>query len=291
MTTVASTESEHAVSPPARRALRRRQAAVLILVLAGTVVWIASWRRPSGPASGTQIHGQVANAPVGNTLRVGTFNIRGGKGIDERRDLARTAESIGDLDLIALNEVHGAWFWQSGNQAQDLGHRLGHAWLFAPTEKRWWHREFGNGLLSSVPVSNWQRIPLERQYGKSYRNVLWAVVRFNNRAIHVLVTHLDRSDDRDRSAQLSAVAELFLSLEAPALLMGDMNSTARDPIIRRLLDVANVAEGLGQVLDDHQTGRIDWIFARGLRVADAGMINTGASDHPSFWVELELPGP
>lgn len=226
--------------------------------------------------------------PVHQTIRVGTFNIRGGKGLDDRRDLDRTAECLGNLDLVGLSEVHGPWLWQDEDQAEVLGHKLGLAWLFAPTEMRWWHYRFGNGLLTSLPVVRWQRIPLSRQFGESYRNVLWTVLEFAGQRIHVLVTHIDRSDDRDRRAQLDAVAELFLSLEAPVILLGDMNSTAADPPIGRLLAEPEVEDCLGKVLDDHGTGRIDWIFARGLEAVDAAMCHNGASDHPSFWAELKL---
>lgn len=289
MTTAELDKLDAAVNSSRRR---RRWRGMLLAALAaalGAVVWSSSLRRPCGPASGQTLGGPVIRQPsVQETIRVGTFNIRGGKGLDDRRDLERTAECLSDLDLVGLNEVHGPWLWQDQDQAEILGRKLGLAWLFAPTEERWWHYHFGNGLLTSLPVARWQRIPLARRFGESHRNVLWAVVELGGERIHVLVTHIDRSDDRDRRAQLETVAELFLSLESPAVLLGDMNSTSEDPTIRRLLAAPDVEDCLGAVLDDDPTGRIDWIFARGLETVDGAICQNGASDHPSFWAELRL---
>ena len=80
------------------------------------------------------------------TIRLGTFNIHGGTGIDGRRDLDRVAECLRDLDFVALNEVHG-WSALSGSdQAEELGRRLGMQWLFASANQQWYYREFGNGF-------------------------------------------------------------------------------------------------------------------------------------------------
>jgi len=46
------------------------------------------------------------------------------------------------------------------SQAQVLGEKLNMQWLFAPSENRWWHESFGNGVLSSASVRDWRRVPL-----------------------------------------------------------------------------------------------------------------------------------
>jgi endonuclease/exonuclease/phosphatase family metal-dependent hydrolase len=106
-------------------------------------------------------------------------------------------------------------------------------------------------------------------------------------ALHVLVTHLDRV--QDRAAQLDRVTAEFLSLPEPALLMGDLNTTADDPQLARLLAEPGVrdlvAEGLGP---KPPPVRIDWILGRGLRALQAGVVDTRASDHPLVWAEVEV---
>ena len=49
----------------------------------------------------------------------------------------------------------------------------------------------------------------------------------------------------------------------PAVLLGDLNSDADDPQIRRLLALPGVVDPVGQVLGREAPRRIDWIFLRG----------------------------
>lgn len=279
----------------------RTRLAIVAISVAAAVVVAGQRRVACGPAAGTWLDsagGDTAAAATGGgqaergaagRLRVGTFNIHGGKGIDGVRDLERTARSLAGLDVAGLNEVHGAWFWQRADQAELLGRRLEMDWLFAPTEQRWFHYRFGNGLLSGLPVAWWQRIPLPREYGKSYRNLLLAQVEKQGVTIQVVVAHIDRSDDRERAAQLRQAGDLFLALAEPAVLMGDMNSDATDAGIRRLLSVEGVRDPVGEKLRGQTPRRIDWILVRGLEWTDAGIVHEGASDHPHVWVELALP--
>ncbi len=144
---------------------RRWQVAALVVLALGAVLYHASRHRPTGPAAGTEIQGKAAQAAgPRRTIRIGQFNIHAGKGLDGRRDISRTAECLRSLDFVVLNEVRGPWFWQSEDQAAQLGRELGMQWLFAPSIRVWYHVESGNGLLSSVPVASWQRIPLPTEY-------------------------------------------------------------------------------------------------------------------------------
>jgi endonuclease/exonuclease/phosphatase (EEP) superfamily protein YafD len=67
-----------------------------------------------------------------------------------------------------------------------------------------------------------------------------------------------------------------------------MNSPAADPHIQHLLNTTGVRDPVADALGDDAPPRIDWIFSRGLRTIDAGLIDTGASDHPCVWAELVL---
>ena len=271
---------------------------ILLILLVGGLVYHASLRVPTGPAEGGAIQGMVAVERCEHgAIRVGTFNIHAGKGRDGRRDLERVADCIASagLDFVALSEVRGTASlaaggtapWQKQDQASRLGRRLEMGWLFAPAGRVWYHRESGNGLLSTLPVGFWQRIPLSRKYDHSYRNAVLVGLRHGDRTIHVLLTHITRRDDRDRRSQLRAVIAMFLALDEPAILVGDLNSDADDPQIRRLLDTPGVGDPVGEILGREAPRRIDWIFTRGLRCLDVGIRDDGASDHPLIWAELE----
>jgi len=158
------------------------------------------------------------------------------------------------------------------------------AWLFAPTERRWWHDHFGNGALSDNQVRSWQQIPLDTAGSKSGRNALLVSIdHFDAQPLRALVTHLDRSDPQ-RSAQLRTVIDLFLALAPPAILLGDLNSTVDDPLIQRLLAAPGAVDALAGT--SAGKGRIDWIVSRGLKCTKSGMIPAGPSDHPCFWAEF-----
>jgi endonuclease/exonuclease/phosphatase family metal-dependent hydrolase len=267
------------------------------------LTWRASLPAPLGPAQGTTLVGQTRGlsrfssaengtvpfaTTAATTLRIGTFNIHGCKGADGCRDLGRVADCLRGLDFVALNEVHGPRLWQNLDQAGQLGQRLGMAWLFAPNTRTWYHLDSGNGLLSTLPVAAWQRIPLAQSGGRGYRNAVLATLCCGDCTVRVLATHITRHDG-DRQEQLRAVIDLYLALAEPAILLGDLNSAADDPQIRHLLAAPGVADCVGERLAQARNSRIDWIFARGLRPLKAGIQDSDASDHPMVWAELQFP--
>jgi endonuclease/exonuclease/phosphatase family metal-dependent hydrolase len=195
------------------------------------------------------------------------------------------------FDVIGLNEVHGPLhLFSDRDQAKVLGETTDMAWLFAPTEHRWWRDHFGNGILSNLPVTNWQRIPLADTRRKGHRNVVIAVIPMRGQKLHVLITHLTRR--KTRKDQLKTVFEMFLDIDPPVVLMGDLNTFPTDPQIGSLLSTPGVVEPLNDVLGNQApTRRVDWIYVRGLEVVDAGIIDRGASDHPCVWAELRLSPP
>jgi endonuclease/exonuclease/phosphatase family metal-dependent hydrolase len=264
---------------------------ILAVLLVAGLVYHASLHAPTGPAEGVALEGQTDSTPSEpGTIRIGTFNIHAGKGRDGRRDLERVADCIasGKLDLVALNEVRGSRLRPKQDQAARLGRRLNTAWLFAPAARVWYCRESGNGLLSRLPVSFWQRIPLARNYDRSHRNAVLLALPFRGQTIHLLLTHITRRDDREREAQLQAVIAMYLALAEPSILVGDLNSDADDPQIHQLLETPGVTDPVGEILGPRAPRRIDWIITRGLRCLDAGIRDDGASDHPLIWVELDL---
>ncbi len=270
-------------SAPQRRRLPRIVAIVTILF--AVLALIGSLRMPTGrldvlPAATVQPFS-------GHSIRVATYNIHSGVGADDRFDLARTAADLKDFDLIGLNEVRGA-FSTGGDQASQLAAILGDRAVFAPSEYRWFHGHFGNGLLHRPDLDGLHRIPLAGSAGRGKRNVIETRILTPGKPINVLVTHIDRGTDR--AAQLQTVRQMFLALPEPAILMGDMNSERTDALIAPLRTSSGVTDGIAGILGDKDPAdRIDYIFTRGLKWQGGGLRNTKASDHPMAWAELEVP--
>jgi len=267
-------------------------AAAIVLALGGGLyAWLAL-RQPTGPDAG--IGPQVpatAPAEVGPALSVAQFNIRRGRGVDGDVDLWRTAACLTGMEVVGLNEVGGgAVFGLGENQAFWLAGQLGLAGVFAPTEWRFGHAHFGNGLLSALPVLGWVRVPLLHADSTARRNVLIARLLYRGVPVTVLVAHVDRVDDRER--QLPALLELFLAAPQPSILMGDMNATADHPAILAILTRPDVVASNGNLPGlAPRPGSVDWIMARGFDAVGASVCDVGASDHPRVALELVLDEP
>ncbi len=265
---------------------RRAACAVGVVLILATAVHHASRHVSTGPDDGIELVGRIDEPATRRpTIRLGTFNIHGTKGRDGQRDITRVAQCLEALDFVALNEVHGPRIGQPKDQAALLGQRLGMASLFAPTVRVWYWRESGNGLLSRLPVTFWQRIPLPQRHDHSHRNAVLVGLKQGERTIRVLLTHINRRDP-ERDLQLRAVIALFTALETPSVLLGDLNTDAEDPRLGELLATPGVDDPVGRVLGDEAPRRIDWIITRGLDCVDAGVHKNDASDHPMVWAEL-----
>jgi endonuclease/exonuclease/phosphatase family metal-dependent hydrolase len=263
--------------------------AVAIAILATLCIAIdGEIRTSTGPTSGQGCSGSLPSLPAGkDVFRIGTFNMHSGVGEDDVYNLNRTIESIRDTDFCALNEVRGRFSGEPRNQAQELALATNHAWLYLPSERRFWHDDFGNGLITRLPIREWVRMPLPTYPSHGgLRNATILRVEFGNRRVQILLTHIDRS--KDQANQIRMVARLFDSLAEPAMLLGDLNATSDNPDVRNLLSLPGVhdciTEGKGQ-----PRNRIDWILARGMKTVAGGQIANGASDHPMYWVDVS-PG-
>lgn len=280
----------------ARQSTRQRQTRLWFLLISLAVTFALVDGSRCTPADLSKPVVTVGDVPLvaspSTVLRVGTFNIHSGRGRDRQFNLARTAAVFSaPLDVIGLNEVRGAWDQSLGSdQAAQLGQLLGMRSIFLPTERRWWHDHFGNGLLTRIPLMQVQRIPLVCTRGKAYRCATLAQFELHTQTVQLLSVHVDSQSDREH--QLRTIISLFMGLQAPAVLIGDLNSPPDDPQMIELLNRPDVVNPLKDALPDKR-GRqhIDWILARGFQSRSGQLIENDASDHPAAVAELELVKP
>jgi endonuclease/exonuclease/phosphatase family metal-dependent hydrolase len=269
-----------------RRWLRR---GLLLVAIVPVMVGMSGYMRwQTAPASGDGAVGALPSLAAEKVaFRVGTFNMHSGVGEDERFDLSRTIESLRGMDLCGLNEVRGRLFGEPRNQAQELAQATACAWLFIPSERRFWHDDFGNGVLTRLPIAHWVRTPLptEPHHG-GFRSAAVLRTEFGSQSVQVLVTHIDR--DTDQANQIRFVTRLYDSLQPPAMLLGDLNANSDNPQVETLLNLPGVHDCISEATQQKR-GRIDWILARGLKTVSGGQVANGASDHPCYWVEVALP--
>ncbi|MDP1796448.1 MAG: hypothetical protein Q8K78_03160 [Planctomycetaceae bacterium] len=262
---------------------------MLFIAVLGLVIWDGADRSaadatrplPRGPAS-------LPGKPNPVTLKIASFNIHSGKGRDGVTALSRTLAFLDDSDFAGIYEVRATPFAEMPNQAGMLGTSLQSYWVFAPTERQWWREHFGNGIVHLYGLPHVVRIPLDNTRGKAFRNALLWTVELQDGSVRVLSTHIDRTADREH--QLKTVIGLFLGLQPPCVLMGDLNTVAADPQLEALRKIDDIVSPLHEMLPDGPpVTTIDWMFTRGLRTVSAELIENDASDHPILKAELALP--
>lgn len=261
-----------------------------MIVIFAAVAVDGSRAVPADPNKPIQMVGTSAPAQTDvSALRVATFNIHSGKGRDRKTDLMRTSQVIkSPMDVIGLNEVRVTWGEPFGlNQVDQLGQHWGMQSAFIPTERRWWHDHFGNALLTRVPLQQIQKIPLAGTRGKAFRCAALTQFEFKGQTVLLLTVHVDSQSDRE--LQLRAVLSLFLGLQPPAILMGDLNTPEDDQQLQALLARADVVDAHPEArVDKRGKPRIDWILARGLKCRAGEVLENDASDHPALTAEFEL---
>lgn len=278
----------HAIAPPIRRPSRggSRLAWGLLAGVVGVGVALLLLDISRTESAGGAAGGPNAIDPVTapRSARVAGFNIRSARGDDDETDLSRVAAELEGVDLVVLNEVDYA-----NSQGDDLARQLGHDLIPAPTERRWGAIDFGNAVLTNLPVESWAVFPLERTSGRGWRNVTLVHTKIGGERVAILGTHLDRGEDRLK--QLDAVLDLFERLEPPVVLIGDLNSTSAEARLAESLSRSDVDDVLGRLAGIDSTSHIDWILLRGgnrIHAIAASHRPTPASDHPVVWADLAV---
>jgi len=272
-------------------ARRRRWLFGLVVAAVAAIVADGAWQKPADPVEPLTLQGQDrVRALDSSALRVATFNIHAGVGRDGIRDLGRTAAALPNLDVVALQEVRDPFWGSHGPQVAAVADKLNMAWLFVPAEKRWWRNEYGNGLLTRAALTDCVRIPLPTPARHRFRAALLANFLHQGRTVHLLAVHIDKDLELNtHDLQLRTVADLFLSLREPAILLGDLNEFSTHPEIIRLLGTPGVHSALADIpRPTVKSDPIDWIFTRGFRTVRAEWRVTPSSDHPVACAELEF---
>lgn len=230
-----------------------------------------------------------AAGPAARELRVVTYNIRHGRGVDDRVDLARTADVLRALapDLVGLQEVDER-VTRSGSvdEAAAIGEALGMHHAFGAFMEYQGGR-YGMAILSRFPIV--RATPLRLPDGNEPRVALVAEVRLpGGRALAVVNVHFDWvADDGFRHAQAVRLAAHLDSLAMPYVLLGDFNDEPGSRTIAlfraRASEAEKPADGRFTYPSVRPEKEIDFIFAAPREAWRAGparvVAETVASDH------------
>jgi endonuclease/exonuclease/phosphatase family metal-dependent hydrolase len=185
----------------------------------------------------------IAEDGVGVTpLRVFCYNIHHGEGLDGKVDLTRISQLIkgSGAHVAALQEVdRNMNRTRRVDLASELARQLGWKAYFSANLRTKDGGEYGNALLTALPVSAWKNSLLPQGRPTEPRGLLQATLRFQDSDVEILTAHLDadrRDDERLRQvpAVLAAVGQL--PADRPFVLCGDFNDSPKGPAYARLHD-------------------------------------------------------
>lgn len=211
------------------------------------------------------------------SIRVLTYNIHHGEGLDGRLDLERLARRISEAqpDLVALQEVdQGAGRTGGLDQAAILGQRTGLRSIYGA------FMEFDGGSYGMALLSRWEVLrsrnvrlpgacvscPCNPVPCPEGRTSLVAVVRspLTRREVVFAGVHLYQADD-ERLAQLMALEADLRSERAPVILAGDFNSERGTPVMNELAPNWHILEKEGNpstIPSFDPSSEIDFIVVR-----------------------------
>jgi endonuclease/exonuclease/phosphatase family metal-dependent hydrolase len=175
-------------------------------------------------------------------LRIVTYNVHRGRGLDRRTRPERIAALLAtiDPDIAALQEVIGPGLSGPGH-AEMLGAALGMGWVMAPTRELRRH-QFGNVILSRYPIREHAQHDLSWKTCEPRCSQRVAVELGHGRTLHVYNAHLGTAllERRYQAVRLAAWVHARQT-PGPKLLLGDFNEWSRglaaDVLAQRLQSI------------------------------------------------------
>ena len=159
-------------------------------------------------------------------IRVATWNIHGGVGLDGVRDYSRTLECLVALeaDIIALQEVDSRKWEASVALFDDFRHRLGLHGVAAHAIRAK-DGDYGQLLFSRWPIVH--SVEHDISYpGCEPRRAIEAFVQTAAGRLRVIATHLGLKR-RERGRQVLRLADVVSDSKCPTVLLGDFNDWSR----------------------------------------------------------------
>lgn len=232
------------------------------------------------------------------SLRVMTYNIHVGVGMDKKLDLQRIADVINRErpDLVGLQEVdRGVKRTEGKDEIAELAAMTRMEYAFAPNLD-FQGGKYGVAILSRFPIKNTVHRMFENKREAERRGMLLVEVEVDRKPLTFVTTHLDYQFEDGRVFETEQLLSFLGEVKGPLIVVADMNdvpSGGAYQLMRTKFDDAwltSRAQGEGfSYPADKPVKRIDHIFYRqSVRAKKARVVETLASDHVPVVAELEI---
>jgi endonuclease/exonuclease/phosphatase family metal-dependent hydrolase len=233
----------------------------------------------------------TSSPPEKKTLRVMTYNIHVGVGMDKKLDLQRIAEVINaeHPDLVGLQEVdRGVKRTEGKDEIAELAKLTAMNYAFAHNLD-YQGGQYGVAILSRK---------YENRREAERRGMIRVEIEFAGRTLNFVTTHLDYQFEDGRVFETEQLLKFLEGINGPLIVVGDFNEEPQGNAYKLILtgfeDAWIVAKMKEQGLSypaDRPVKRIDYIFTRRsdrLRVKRPRIISTAASDHLPLVADVQI---
>lgn len=233
-------------------------------------------------------------------LRVMTYNIHVGVGMDKRLDLQRIAGVIiqEHPDLVGLQEVdRGVKRTEGVDEIAELARMTRMEYAFAHNLD-YQGGQYGVAILSRFPILKTDHRMYLNKREAERRGMIRIEVNAGGHSLSFATTHLDYQYEDGRVFEAGQLLDFLKSRHEPLVLVGDLNVEPTGDSYKLVsgyfhdawLENKGKERGLSYPADQ-PAKRIDYIFCRadsGVHAKKAWTINTLASDHLPVVAELEI---
>jgi len=232
-------------------------------------------------------------------LRIMTYNIHVGVGMDKKLDLQRIADVINKEkpDLVGLQEVdRGVKRTEGKDEIVELAQMTKMDYAFAHNLD-YQGGQYGVAILSRYLLKNVDHQMFENKREAERRGMLRVEVEIDGKLVNFVTTHLDYQFEDGRVFETEQMLKFLEPVKGPLIVVADLNDEptgAAYKLMDELFDdawAASKARGDGfSYPADKPVKRIDHIFYRPetAKVKKVWMVTTLSSDHLPVMAEIEL---
>ena len=225
-------------------------------------------------------------------LRVGTFNIKAGRGENTGKTLDGNLDAIAEfivgaeLDVVGLQEVDYCNDRSGGvDIVKELANKAGYEYYRFCPAINYMNGQYGTAVMSKYPITDFQVTALYTDGDIEGRAVGHAMIDVEGVTVDFFNTHLSYESDNARKQQLRQISEMAHGASA-FIITADFNTDSQTELA--LIEGSyRVNNGEYVTFPGGSSAIDDIVLHCNWRVTEKGVVNVGSySDHDMLYAEI-----